>query len=97
MRFEWDEDKNQSNIRKHGPDFSDAWEVFAAPMLVGLDDRREYGEDRWLGVGMLRSRVIVVCFTERGEDAIRIIPMRKATSQERKRYEQALFDRLGPG
>jgi len=32
MRFEWDEDKNQANIRKHGLDFSDAWEVFAAPL-----------------------------------------------------------------
>jgi uncharacterized DUF497 family protein len=97
MRYEWDEEKNQNNIRKHGLDFSDAWEVFSAPMLVGLDDRQDYGEDRWLGVGMLRSRVIVVCFTERGEDSIRIISMRKATSEERKRYEQALRDRLGPG
>ena len=95
MRFEWDEDKNQTNIRKHGLDFSDAWEVFASPMLVGLDDREDYGEDRWIGVGVLWSRVVVVCFVERSEDTIRMISMRKATNQERKRYEQALRDRLG--
>ena len=96
MRFEWDEDKNRVNTHKHGLDFSDAWEVFAGPMLVGLDDREEYGEDRWIGVGTLRSVVVVVVFTERDDDTIRIISMRKATSRERERYEQALRDRLGP-
>jgi len=96
MRFEWDEEKNQSNVRKHGLDFADAWEVFESPMLTALDDRQDYGEDRWIGVGMLRTRTVVVAFTERGEDTIRIFSMRKATAQERKRYEQTLRDRLGP-
>lgn len=97
MRFEWDEDKNQLNIQKHGLDFADAWEVFTTPMLTALDDRQDYGEDRWVGVGMLRTRVVIVVFTERGADVLRIISMRKATSRERKHYEQALRDRLGPG
>jgi len=34
VNFEWDEDKNQENIRKHGLDFADAWEIFEAPMLT---------------------------------------------------------------
>jgi uncharacterized DUF497 family protein len=46
MQFEWDEQKNLANIRKHGFSFADAWEIFDAPMLVDLDDRRNYGEDR---------------------------------------------------
>ena len=46
MRFEWAEQKNKPNIRKHGLDFADAWEIFIAPMLTGLDDREGYGEDR---------------------------------------------------
>ncbi|PIP05432.1 MAG: hypothetical protein COX52_11965, partial [Syntrophobacterales bacterium CG23_combo_of_CG06-09_8_20_14_all_48_27] len=47
MRFEWDEKKNNENIRKHGLDFSDVWQVFENPLLSKLDDRENYGEDRW--------------------------------------------------
>ncbi|WP_254151009.1 BrnT family toxin [Candidatus Chloroploca mongolica] len=36
MKFAWDEQKNQSNMRKHGFSFADAWEIFAAPMLISL-------------------------------------------------------------
>ena len=97
MRFEWDDAKNRENIRKHGIDFADASDVFAGPMLVGLDDRADYGEDRWIGLGLLRSRVVVVAYTEPAEGVVRIISMRKALSHERTRYEQALRDRLGPG
>lgn len=46
MRFEWNEQKRRDNIRKHGFDFRDARKVFNLPMLVALDDRKEYGEDR---------------------------------------------------
>ncbi|MEA3340693.1 MAG: BrnT family toxin [Chloroflexota bacterium] len=95
MRFEWYEQKRKANIHKHGFDFRDAWKVFNLPMLVALDDRQNYGEDRWIGIGMLNTRVVVVVFTERGEDAIRIISMMKATTNEQIRYEQLLRDRLG--
>lgn len=64
-------------------------------MLIGLDDREEYGEERWIGLGMLRTRVVVVVYTERDEDSIRIIALRKALRHERERYEQALRDGLG--
>jgi uncharacterized DUF497 family protein len=95
MRFEWNEQKNRANIRKHGLDFADAWEVFTLPMLVALDDRQDYGEDRWIGIGMLKSRVVIVIYTERDDNTIRIISLRKALTYERKRYEQTLRDRLG--
>ncbi len=95
MRFEWDERKRKTNIRKHGYDFGDAWGVFRLPMLVALDDRQDYGEDRWIGIGMLNTRVVVIVFTERDEDTIRIISMIKATTYERARYEQLLRDQLG--
>lgn len=64
-------------------------------MLVAPDDRQDYGEDRWIGIGMLNIRVVVVVFAERGEDTIRIISMMKATTNERIRYEQLLRDQLG--
>ncbi|HET6314667.1 MAG TPA: BrnT family toxin [Chloroflexia bacterium] len=95
MLYEWDEEKNRTNLLKHGLDFTDAWEIFNAPMLILLDDREDYGEDRWIGIGLLRSRVVVVIYTERGEDTIRIISLRKALSHERTQYEKALRDGLG--
>jgi uncharacterized DUF497 family protein len=95
VRFEWDEQKRKANIRRHGFDFRDAWKVFQLPMLVALDDRHDYGEDRWIGIGVLNTRVVIIVFTERGEDTIRIISMMKATSYERIRYEELLRDQLG--
>lgn len=94
MRFEWDERKNKSNLRKHGFDFADAWEIFSGPMLTALDDRKDYGEDRWIGIGMLRARVVVIVFVER-PDVIRIISLRKALTHERTKYKENLQDRLG--
>ncbi len=88
MRFEWDEEKSRVNIRKHGFDFADAREVFSGSMLTAMDDREDYGEDRWTGIGMLQGRVVVVVFTERWDDAIRIISLRKALAHERKQYEK---------
>ena len=46
MNIEWDERKNQTNIRKHGFSFANVWEAFQARMLVELDDRFDYGEER---------------------------------------------------
>lgn len=91
MRFEWDERKNRENIRKHGFDFQDAPEVFDSPMLTRLDDRENYGEERWVGVGSLEDQVVAVVFTERNRGrVIRIISMRKANKYERQAYERAL-------
>jgi len=95
MEFEWDEQKNQANIKKHGMNFADAHKVFEYPMLVNLDDRQDYGEDRWTGVGLMDMRVVVIVFTEPDENTIRVVSFRKATSSERKRYEQAYQDEFG--
>ena len=95
MKFEWDEDKNRENIRKHGFDFADAWEIFEAPMRTALDTRADYGEDRWSGIGLLGNRIVVVVFTERGGGIIRMISLRKASKYERKKFEEALRDGLG--
>ncbi len=95
VRFEWDEEKNRSNGQKHGLDFVDAKEIFQAPMLTALDTRQDYGEERWIGIGSLRGRVVVVVFTEPSGDTIRIISLRKAVKHERAQYQKALNDRLG--
>lgn len=95
MKFEWDEKKNQVNIQKHGFNFVDAWEIFESPMLIDLDDRLDYGEDRCLGLGLLRSHIVVVVYTEPDEETTRIISLRKALSHEQYTYEQTFGNRLG--
>ena len=92
VRFEWDERKNRANLRKHGLDFADAWEVFQGPMLAYADVRKDYGEDRWLGIGMLRGEAVFLVFTEPQPDVIRVISMRKASRNEREGYEKAIQD-----
>lgn len=96
MRFEWNEKKNRTNIRERNLDFADARKVFQRPVLRRLDTREEYGEDRWIGIGLLdATRAVVVVFTEPDEKTIRIISMRKALAHERRQYERAFQDRLG--
>lgn len=94
MQFEWDEQKRRTNIRKYGFDFRDAFKLFDSPMLVAPDDRVDYGEDRCIGIGILEGRIVVVIFTERGDDTIRIISIIKALTHERIRYEQHLRNQL---
>ena len=96
MKLIWDRRKNEVNIEKHELDFADAYKVFESPMMVGLDERKEYGEDRWIGIGSLESaRVVVIVFTEPEEDTIRVISFRKATTEERIKYEQEYKNQFG--
>lgn len=90
MQFEWDEAKNLENIRKHQIDFTDVPEMFESQMLIELDDRIDYGEERWIGIGFLRNGVAVVVWAERQHNLIRIISARRANRYERKRFEQYL-------
>lgn len=94
MQFEWDEAKRTSNIAKHGIDFVDAPEMFQGPMLVKLDERKNYGESRWQGLGLLQGRLMVVAYTRRDPDTIRIISLRKANSREKTLFQETLKDEL---
>ena len=64
--------------------------MFESPMLIEVDDRFDYGEDRWGDIGFLRNGVAVVVWTERQDDVIRVISARKANRYERKRFQQYL-------
>jgi uncharacterized protein len=90
MQIEWDEAKNLENIRKHEIDFADVPAMFESSMLVELDNRFDYGEDRWIGIGFLGNGVAVIVWTERQGDVIRVISARRANRHERKRFEQYL-------
>jgi uncharacterized protein len=94
MIFEWDPGKNRVNLRKHRLDFADAEQMFSSPLVVEPDTREDYGEKRWRGIGTIRGRTVVVIFTERSPDTIRITSLRKAHHEERKKYETAIQNGL---
>lgn len=81
MRFIWHEPKRQANLKKHGVDFVDAERIFAGPTFTFEDDREDYGEQRWVTLGLLGMKVIVIVHTET-EDEIRVISMREADNDE---------------
>lgn len=87
--FEWDANKEKSNISRHDVDFTEAESVFYDPLSVTVaDPDHSIEEHRFIDIGMSdKNRVLVVVYTER-EEKIRIISVRKATPAERKDYEQ---------
>jgi uncharacterized protein len=91
MKFEWDETKRKSNIKKHGIDFVDAPMIFAGYTITIADDRYDYGEERFVTFGILEGRVIAVVHTE-SKRLIRIISIRKATKYEEKEYFSQIPD-----
>ena len=86
MRFEWDKAKNARNIWIHGIDFADAWSILDAPILEWPDERRDYAEERWCGLGMLNGRIVAFVYTMRAENLWRWISVRKANASEIRRY-----------
>ena len=90
MKYEWDEIKNRLNIRNHGIDFMDVPSMFQHPMVMFLDQRINYGEDRWIGIGILKTVLAVVVFAEPNDETIRIISARKATKHEEQIYRDEI-------
>ena len=89
LRFEWDENKNISNQKKHGVSFEEAKSVFSDELgrLIHDPDHSE-GEERFILMGMSSQQsLLTVCHCERDSDTIRIISARKADKFERKQYE----------
>jgi uncharacterized DUF497 family protein len=85
MQFTWDEAKRNANLLKHGLDFADAEVVFSGATFTFEDNRFDYGAQRFITIGTLFDKIVVVAHTER-DNAIRIISMRKATKNEQKVY-----------
>jgi uncharacterized DUF497 family protein len=87
--FEWDPVKAETNIRKHGVTFDEASTVFGDPLnLLMADPDHSLDEERYVLLGMSnRRRLLVVAFAER-PPRTRLISARRATRQERRRYEE---------
>jgi uncharacterized protein len=86
--FEWDEAKAADNFAKHGISFTTAIRAFDDAFAIErLDDRENYGEDRYSILGMVDGRLLYVAYTFR-EGVIRIISARGAASYERRQYHE---------
>jgi len=89
LLFDWDDDKAEANLAKHGVSFIEARSVFKTTLSADIPDPdHSEGEERWIKIGpSISSKLLVVCYTER-RDVIRIISARKADRRETKAYEE---------
>ena len=92
LRFEWDPDKAEANLHKHGVSFGEAESVFYDEMATEFyDDEHSEWEDRFLMLGIsTRLRILMVCHCFRAQESvIRILSARKATKSEAKHYRRS--------
>lgn len=90
MRYTYGPKKKAANLKKHGYDFDDAPQVIESDRIVTFEDRRfDYGEQRFVTLGMLRGEVVVIATAET-DDEIRVISMRKAERNEEEIYYRNL-------
>ena len=93
MRFEWDEQKNRQNLRKHDVRFETAMLVFDDPYALTQRDFTSEDEERWITVGAIGPGSILLVvhtfYEKQGEEIIRVISARAAESHERRAYEEA--------
>ncbi len=89
LEFEWDDAKNSANIVKHGVGFVLARNVFKDVFAIErLDDRLDYGEERYVIIGMAEGRLLSVVYAIRGDDVVRIISARGAAPLENRQYHE---------
>ena len=89
MPISFDPAKRDKTLAERGLDFADAEAVFESLLTENPDNRFDYGEERRITVGLIRSRMVVVVWTPRGEGR-HIISMRKANDREQRRYAKQL-------
>jgi hypothetical protein len=90
VKFEWDSAKDRANRKKHGLSFSEAKKLFESDedFLEIFDDTHSDDEERFIAIGQIRRGLIVVIWTERTEDTIRIISARWATKREEEHFHE---------
>jgi hypothetical protein len=89
VKFEWDDEKAQDNLEKHGVSFGEATEVFYDPnALEDYDSAHSTEEARFFIIGLSSRRLLYVIYAERVGDVVRIISARKADKAERHLYDR---------
>ena len=86
MRISYDLAKRDITLKERGLDFARAAEIFAGHHFTAEDLRHDYQERRWISVGLLDHRMVIVVWTARGDQERRIISMRKANEREQARF-----------
>ncbi len=87
MEIEWDSDKADSNLKKHGVSFEEAATALLDPMALAQEDAASEGALRWVLIGMsAQMQLLTVVYTLRHQDRVRLISARKATRKEAKHY-----------
>ena len=91
MQFEWDKAKASANLKKHGVNFAEAETVFGDSLARIFDDEEHSFEERRNGIvgHSIQKRLLIISFTERENDTIRIVSARGTTPMERRKYENA--------
>jgi uncharacterized DUF497 family protein len=93
VRFEWDEDKSDTNLAERGFDFAFASLIFDGPTVEVEDRRLDYGERRVVAIGVADGLQVTVVYTDRhqtrGQVTRRIISARRSNRHERKIYQEA--------
>lgn len=92
VKVSWDDAKSRANQRRHGISFEEASELFRSghDYLEIFDDTHSLTEDRFIAIGPIRGGLVLVVWTERDEEAIRIISARWATKREHALYRSHL-------
>lgn len=90
MPFEWDEVKNQVNIRKHGVSFETAKRIFEGPRVTRIDRRKDYGEDHYTSIGQVEPVALIVVAHTNRNGRIRLISARPASRKERQAYHEQI-------
>jgi uncharacterized DUF497 family protein len=86
LEYEWDENKRTANIEKHQVDFRVAVFIFEGATVKEKDDRHDYGENRFLSIGLVEDECFVVVHTEQ-EDVIRLISAWRGGRRDRRKYQ----------
>ena len=87
--LEYDQNKRDKTLQERGLDFAQAGEIFTGVHYTLEDNRFDYGEQRFISIGYMRGRLVVVVWTPRGYKK-RIISLRKANEREAKRFKKYL-------
>ncbi len=92
MPFEWDDAKDEANRERHGLSFEDVVELFTSGVdfLDIYDEIHSDEEDRFIAIGPIHTGVVVVVYTERQDDVVRIVSARRATKKEIQLFHQHL-------
>lgn len=89
MKISYDPQKWARTLAERGLDFEDAVQVFAGATIEVMDDRKEYGEERWQSYGLLNDRLVMIAWTPRGNSR-HVISMRKCNEREQEKFGRQL-------